>query len=83
MGKQWMKFGKIDRDRFFSVSGPRICKYLQKIIKKTIKINDFWILAGFWGITMDSENHGSWSHRKVLRWVRRDAKFQLHNRVYS
>ena len=31
-----------------------------------MKIIDFWILAGFWGITMDSENHGSWSHRSNL-----------------
>ena len=63
MGQNWMKFGKIDRDRFLSVSGPRICQHLPKIIKKTIKIMDFWILAGFCGIIMDSENHGSWSRR--------------------
>ena len=63
MGQNWMKFGKIDRGRFFSVSGPRICLSPKKSLKKTIKIMDFWILARFWGITMDSENHGSWSHR--------------------
>ena len=28
-----------------------------------MKIIDFWILAGFWGITMDSDNQGSWFHR--------------------
>ena len=37
----------------------------KKTLKKTMKIIDFWILAEFCGITMDSENHGSWSHRSL------------------
>ena len=57
IGQNWMKWVKIDRDRFFSVSGPRICQYLKKKHGKTMKIIDFWILAGFWGITMDLDNH--------------------------
>ena len=53
MGQTWMKFGKIDRDRFFSVSGPRICQYLQKKSLKNNENNGFsdfgWILG---------DNHG-------------------------
>ena len=38
MGQKWTKWVKIDRDRFFSVSGPRICQYLKKKNIKTIKL---------------------------------------------
>ena len=53
MGQIWTKWAKIDRDRFLSVSGPRICQNLQKNHEKNNKNNGFldfgWILG---------DNHG-------------------------
>ena len=53
MGQNWMKFGKIDRDRFFSVSGPRICQYLPKKHGKNKENNGFLDFGRILG-----DNHG-------------------------
>ena len=60
----------IDSSRSRDLEFANISK---KIIEKTTEIIDFWILAGFWGITMDSENHGSWSNADIVpSWTRSD-----------
>ena len=53
MGQNWTKWVKIDRDRFFSVSGPRICQYLPK---KHLQNNKNNVLLDFGRILGD--NHG-------------------------
>ena len=65
MGQIWTKWVQIDRDRFLSVSGPRIFKCLPNNHYKIIKIGVSLILAGFGGVTMVPETHGSPLHRPM------------------